>query len=55
MLVAGIGTEIIVSGYVSRICRILYDHVEVEIIEGAQIGRIIELSFEQVERAAGLS
>ena len=55
MLVAGIGTEIVIAGHLGKIIKILNDHVEAEIIEGAQIGRIVEISLEQVERAAGLN
>jgi hypothetical protein len=54
MFVAGIGTRIIVDGRLCRICKILNTHVEAEIIEGAQIGRIQVISFEKVEEAAGL-
>jgi len=54
MFIAGIGTKIIVDGRLGRICRILQTHAEVEIIEGAQIGRVQIVSFKKIEEAAGL-
>jgi hypothetical protein len=53
MLIAGLGTEMAISGHIGRISRILKTHIEAEIIEGPQIGRIVELTFQQVETAAG--
>jgi hypothetical protein len=54
MLVAGIGTELMISGYLGKIIEIHHDCVLAEIIEGVQIGRVVPLSFKQVEAAAGL-
>ena len=54
IMLVEIGTEIVISGYLGKITKILNDRVEVEIIEGAQIGRIVEISLEQAERAVGL-
>lgn len=53
MLIAGIGTELVISGHVGRIRWIWNTRVGAEIIEGPQIGRYVELIFQQVETAAG--
>lgn len=52
--VAGLGTIVQVSGFDGRIIQIDNGTVDVEIIEGLQLGRVVTISFKQVEKAAGL-